>query len=167
MFFAISGFEAVSQNQYKNINNLLYRIGKTNNSKLIAEHFTDEIASLNKKDFQELALFFKDTSLTDVYSDCQNRKLKRGELAIIVADLADNMPYHNLTGIQNCILSFCKNNPNLIEYYFNYMEDKNYDTFCKKYNEYINSKEFVEHELFTYYSQIEKARKKLHRKNKK
>lgn len=167
MLFVISAFEAVSQNQYKNIDNLLYQIGKTNNSKLIAKDFTDEIASLDKDDLQTLTLFFKDTSTTDVYSDCQNRKLKRGELAIIVADLADNMPYHRLTGIQNCILSFCKDNPNLIEYYFNYMEGKNYDSFYKKYNEYLSSKEFEEHELFAYYSPIEKARKKLYLKIKK
>ena len=64
-----------------------------------------------------LSDFFSDSILTQVKSECNERSLNKGEIAIILADHIDRMPYALLTGVQNCLLEFCEDNPNLVEYY--------------------------------------------------
>ena len=90
-----------------------------------------------KKSLVYLAKFFDIPTQTIIYSDCQNRFLTKGEVAIIVADRIKMMPYYNLTGIQNCTLSYCENNSNLIEYYFSFI--KSYSEFQRKYYHYLKS----------------------------
>ncbi len=103
------------------INLRFYRVNKL----LLVDIGVSAIKFLNKKMLLKLtsfltylAKFFDIPTQTIIYSDCQNRFLTKGEVAIIVADRLKTMPYYNLTGIQNCTLSHCENNSNLIEYYF-------------------------------------------------
>ena len=105
-------------------------IAKSSNLKSIKKKY-------NKKALVYLAKFFDIPTKTNVYSTCQSRFLTKGEVAIIVADQIDRMPYAELTGIQNCTLQFCKKNPNLIEYYFSYI--KSYPEFQSKYYQYLKS----------------------------
>lgn len=67
-----------------------------------------------------LSEFFLDSNETKVYSDCLERYLTTGEIAIIIADRIDGMNYNKLTLVQNCLMEFCKGNTNLIEYYLPY-----------------------------------------------
>jgi len=64
-----------------------------------------------------LIQLFENNEKTTIYSDCQERHLRKGEIAIILTDRIERMPYFTVTGIQNCTLDFCKENPNWIEYY--------------------------------------------------
>jgi hypothetical protein len=66
-----------------------------------------------------LAELFTDTTPSKIYSECCKRLLLKGEIAIILADRIAGMPYFLLTGIENCTLQFCPNNPNRIEFYLN------------------------------------------------
>lgn len=86
-----------------------------------------------------LSLFFSDTTLTEVNSGCQGRILNKGEIAMIIADRIEMMPYSTLTGIQNCLMEFCEGNPNLIEYYFNFIKRDGVEKFQKRYVDWLNS----------------------------
>ena len=120
------------------INNLLIRISKTENSKEIAKTSdAKKILRYGKKALPLLSQFFTITELSNVYSDCEKRKLLKSEIAIIIADHIQRMPYFQLTGIQNCTLSHCEKNPNLIEYYFQYIGREKLDSFKKKYDDWL------------------------------
>ena len=54
--------------------------------------------------------FFTNSILSEIKSDCHNMILTKGELAIIVADRIEGMPFALLTKVQNCLLKFFKNN---------------------------------------------------------
>jgi hypothetical protein len=88
-----------------------------------------------------LAKHFSDTSVTQVISDCQNIYLTKGEIAIIIADRIEIMPYMMLTGIQNCILEFCRDNPNWVEYYLSAIRRDGVISFQKKYLNWLKSKD--------------------------
>lgn len=64
-----------------------------------------------------LSDLFIDSTETKVHSECNNRFLNKGELAIILSEQNYNLPYFKLTQIQNCTLNSCEGNPNLIECY--------------------------------------------------
>ena len=69
------------------INSLLEAIAKTSNSKDISK--TKEfksIAKYNKKVLPILGTFFMKSDETLTFSECANRQLTKGEIAIIVAD---------------------------------------------------------------------------------
>lgn len=88
-----------------------------------------------------LTKFFKDTTQTEIKSDCQGRFLNRGEVAIIIADHIEPMPYAAVTGIQNCLLEFCPNNSNAIEYYLSAIKRDGVALFYKRYIAWLNSDE--------------------------
>lgn len=139
---------AFSQSRQQ-VSALLDSIMTVKNSKGIAKTFAPDIAPYTKKTLPVLATFFADTTETNVYSECLERKLSRGELAIIVADLTESMPYYQVTGIQNCLLEFCKGNPNLIEYYLDGIKYKETADFIQKYTAWITSKEGKKYEGFS------------------
>ena len=122
-----------AQTKYE-IDFLLNKISETENSKSIVKiEETKQIMNFGKKILPILAEFFTDTIQTKVFSECQNRYLKKGEIAIIIADRIERMPYFTLTRIQNCILSFCENNPNWIEYYLWAINENGMELFKKNY----------------------------------
>ena len=127
------------------IENLLNGISKVENSKEITK--TEQAEKLIEHGWRilpTLAEFFTDQTLTNVESECHNRILKKGELAIIMADRIEGMPYFTLTGMQNCILTFCENNPNLVEYYFPAIMAQGNTKFQKKYNEWLASDDRID-----------------------
>ncbi|WP_272151344.1 hypothetical protein [Tenacibaculum aiptasiae] len=122
------------------INNLLDEISKIENSKEITN--TKEAKKLleyGSSTLPILAELFTDETRTSINSDCHNRNLNKGEVAIIIADKIHSMPYFILTGFQNCLMTFCEGNPNLIEYYFPKIIDLGVDNFQKKYNKWLLS----------------------------
>lgn len=124
------------------MDSLLNIIGEIENSKHISKtEETQKIIEIGANSLIILADFFTDQTKTNVYSDCQNRTLIKGEIAIIIADRIEGMPFAKLTGVQNCLLEFCKDNPNLIEYYFPWIAKDEAITFKQKYTEWLNSKE--------------------------
>lgn len=97
-----------------------------------------------------LSEFFLDSNKTKVYSDCLERYLTIGELAIIIADRIDGMNYYRLTLLQNCLAEFCNGNANLIEYYLPYIHESSLSDFKERYLLWIKSEEYVKsRHLFT------------------
>ena len=90
-----------------------------------------------------LSEFFLDSNKTKVYSDCLERYLTIGELAIIIADRIDGMNYYRLTLLQNCLAEFCNGNANLIEYYLPYIHESGLSDFKERYLLWIKSEEYV------------------------
>ncbi len=109
--------------------------------KMLHDRFVQQIIKEGNSNLQSLIDKFPDTTLSNVYSNCCNRYLSRGELAIIIADHIEKMPYFLLTGIQNCTMTFCPDNPNNIEYYLDVIKSRRgVHEFTKKYRQWVNSK---------------------------
>ena len=125
------------------IDSLLNEIAKTENSKEITKTVQAQgIIGFGKNSLLNLASFFTDKTLSQIKSECNKRYLTKGEIAIIMADQIQFMPYAKLTGIQNCTLSFCKDNPNLVEYYLAAIENTGVEVFQKKYIDWLKSDEY-------------------------
>ena len=89
-----------------------------------------------------LAANFTDTTLSKVFSNCTGRYLTKGEIAIILADRIETMPYFTLTGLQNCLLESCDDNPNFVEYYFYFIRVRGMTkAFQRRYVEWLSSVE--------------------------
>ncbi|HHC79349.1 MAG TPA: hypothetical protein ENK46_05665 [Flavobacteriia bacterium] len=124
------------------IDSLLNLISKTVDSKKIIETApAKKLIAYKEKVLPLLAEFFTDTTQTKVISTCQKRNLTKGELAIIIADNIELMPYFEITGVQNCLLTFCEKNPNLIEYYLWAIQQRRPKSFQKKYIAWLASEE--------------------------
>ena len=122
------------------INSLLNEISKTENSiGIVKTKQTEKIMAFGEKSLPILAELFTDSTLTEIKSECHNRNITKGELAIIIADRIKGMPFALLTGVQNCTMEFCKNNPNLIEYYLPWIEKDNGKSFKEKYISWLNN----------------------------
>ena len=133
-----------SQSKLK-LDSLLIPLLEIDNSKDIATTpQAKQIIQYGDKMLPILAVYFSDTTHTKIKSECQNVYLTKGEVAIILADRIELMPYATLTGVQNCILDFCKNNSNLIEYYLFAIRRVGAITFQKKYAEWLVSKDRTE-----------------------
>lgn len=122
------------------IDSLLNGISKTENSiGIVKTKQTEKIMAYGENSLPILAEFFTDSTMTEIKSDCNNRNLTKGELAIIIADRIKVMPFALLTGVQNCLLEFCENNPNLIEYYLPWIKEDGGKSFKEKYMDWLSS----------------------------
>lgn len=129
------------QTQFK-IDSLLTALYDIENSKELSKRPEGKlIISYGDKVLPMLTAYFTDTTLTEIKSDCQSLNLTKGEVAIILADRIEFMPYAKLTNIQNCLLEFCKDNPNLIEYYLYAIRRDNVKEFQDRYNKWLTSKD--------------------------
>ncbi|WP_139959908.1 hypothetical protein [Flavicella sediminum] len=120
-------------------------ISKIRNSKEITK--TEQAAKLigfGWRILPTLAEYFTDQTLTNIKSECQNRILNKGEVAIIVADRIEGMPYAKVTGIENCTLNFCENNANLIEYYLLFIQRDGIKKFQKNYLNWLVNNDRIE-----------------------
>lgn len=125
------------------IDSLLNEVSKTRNSKqIIKKTSAKKIIAFGESSLPILTIFFSDSTQTNIKSECQKRNITKGELAIIIADHIDRMPYALLTGVQNCLLKFCENNPNLIEYYFPWINGDGFSKFKDKYVNWL-SKDWI------------------------
>ena len=121
------------------IDSLLNGIVETENSKEITKNAQAiKIVAFGEKSLPILAEFFTDSTQTKIKSECHSRNLTKGEIAIIMADQIDRMPYALLTGVQNCLLEFCKDNPNLIEYYLPWINRDGFLNFKEKYTSWLS-----------------------------
>jgi len=128
-----------SQSKSK-LDSLLISLWKIDNSKnIISQPQAKEIIQYGEKVLPVLAAYFSDSTQTRIQSECQNLYLTKGEVAIILADRIELMPYAVLTGIQNCTLEFCKNTPNLIEYYLSAIRRDGVTSFQTKYVKWLAS----------------------------
>lgn len=137
--FIILNLSLFSAQTKEEFNKLINEISVDNSINIITTKESKQIISYGEKSLTLLAEFFTDETLTNVKSDCLERNLTKGEIAIILADGMQRMPYARLTGTQNCLLEFCKNNPNLIEYYFPFIQKNNAKLFTKKYRDWLKS----------------------------
>jgi hypothetical protein len=127
------------------IDSLLIGIAETENSKeIIKTEQALKIMAFGEKSLPILAEFFPDSTLTNVKSECRERNLKKGEIAIIMADHIERMPYATLTGVRNCFMTFCENNPNLIEYYLPWINRDGIEKFQTKYVNWLYDKEHLD-----------------------
>ena len=149
------------------IGNLLDGISKIENSKKIAQ--TEQAEKLIKYGWRilpTLAEFFTDQTLTSTKSECHDRILNKGEIAIIMADRIEGMPYARVTEIQNCTLDFCEKNANLIEYYLPYIKSNGIKEFQNNYMDWLVSDDRIDWTpLLTY--KTKKERRKIIRERKK
>ena len=142
LFTVLLHFNSSFSQTKSEIELLLNEIAKIENStQIIKTEQTQEILAYGEKSLPMLAELFTDSALTTITSECNNRVLTYGELAIIIADSIKRTPYAFLTGVQNCTLEFCENNPNLIEYYFHWIEKDGGKLFKEKYINWLNSDE--------------------------
>jgi hypothetical protein len=126
----------------QSIDSLLSPLYDMKNSKNLSKKTqAKQIINYGHKVLPILATFFTDTTQTKIKSDCQNIYLTKGEVAIILSDRIEMMPYATLTGIQNCLLSFCKDNPNWIEYYLYAIRRGGTKLFKEKYTSWLASKD--------------------------
>ncbi len=124
------------------INSLLNGISATENSVGITKtKQAEKIIAFGQNSLPILAEFFSDSTLTKVKSDCQKRNLTKGEIAIIMADRIEIMPYGLLTGVQNCLSEFCEDNPNWIEYYLSWIKADGIENFKIKYSNWLHDEE--------------------------
>lgn len=122
------------------IENLLDGISKIENSREITKtEQAEKLIEYGWRILPTLAEFFTDQTLTNVKSECNDRILSKGEIGIIVADRIEGMPYARVTGIQNCTLTFCEKNANLIEYYLPFIKSNGIEKFQENYLNWLAS----------------------------
>ena len=93
------------------LDSLLIPIVETGNSKdIITIPQAKEIIQYGDKVLPALAAYFSDTTQTGIKSECQNLYLTKGEIAMILADRIELMPYNTLTVnlAQACGLGRCR-----------------------------------------------------------
>ena len=124
----------------REVDSLLSEVCSTKDSKnIIKSGPAKKLIAYGTKLLPVLTDFFNDTTLTKVTSSCQGRFLSKGEVAIILADKIESMPYYIVTGVQNCLMTFCENNPNRIEFYLYAIKHHGVALFSKKYTAWLNS----------------------------
>lgn len=124
------------------VDSLLTTLYTTKNSKYLSTQAEGRrLISYGEKILPFLANRFTDTTLTAIKSECQEFMLTKGEVAIIVADRIEMMPYAQLAYMQNCELEFCKDNPNLVEYYIHAIRRITVKKFQDRYFDWLKSKE--------------------------
>ncbi|WP_430426268.1 hypothetical protein [Maribacter litoralis] len=154
IFLVVSQNFVFSQTEME-IDSLLQKIAETENSRGILKTVqAEKIISYGESSLPILSDFFTDSTETKVFSECQARNLSKGELAIIMADGIDRMPYMRITGIQNCLLTYCENNPNWIEYYLFAINRDGLNNFQTKYKDWL-----------AYLKLSDKKKRKVERKN--
>lgn len=131
----------VSGQTNKSISSLLDGLtGKSEN--ISGDSSVKRFLATGDKVLPDLAMKFTDTKASAVFSDCVDRYLTMGELAIILADHIEAMPYYHLTGTQNCTLESCENNPNFVEYYLESIRFRGATaTFQQRYLDWLKSPE--------------------------
>ncbi|MBC7949669.1 MAG: hypothetical protein H7Y42_17415 [Chitinophagaceae bacterium] len=113
-----------------------------NSAEIINHQNAKTIMSYGVEALPTLATIFADGTITTIYSNCHNRLLKKGEIAIILADHIESIPYFSLIGLQNCMLESCPDNPNFVEYYLDFMARRGmHKTFARDYAFWLRSAE--------------------------
>ncbi len=148
------------------IGNLLDGISTIGNSKEITKtEQAEKLIEYGWRILPTLAEFFTDQTSTNIKSECHDRILNKGEVAIIMADRIEGMPYARVTEIQNCTLNFCEKNANLIEYYLPYIRSNGIEEFQKNYMDWLASDDRIDWTpLLTY--ETKKERRKVIRERK-
>jgi len=143
-FIIFMVFEIGFSQTKSEINTFLNRIGENveNSKDIIENENAQTIIKSGDKSILILTEFYNVKTETKTYSDCLNRKLNISEVAIILTDKivlnsGTIFPYFQLTGIQNCTLTFCDKNPNLIEYYLEAINEKGTEKFKSNFLEWF------------------------------
>lgn len=131
------------------IEKLLIDVCRVSDSKdIIRDKSAMQISDYQDKSLNILTDFFIDDSKTEVYSKCLKRKLNRGEVAIILCDRIEIMPYFQLIKMQNTGLSFCKDNPNFVEPYLDIIKKQSTKAFQEKYVKWLHSEERMNTKIY-------------------
>lgn len=113
----------------------------TTNSKSITDNsIANSIQERGRPMLPLLMKHLSDTTETCIYSDCIGRNLRLGEVVFTILESVDGIPYFLITGIENCTLTFCDDNPNGIEYYFPAeFDSKRLSRYASNYEEWYYS----------------------------
>ncbi len=141
LMFFISNLSLFFAQTKEDFHQLINKISIENSVDIIKTNEAKKIIAYKEKSLPILVNFFTNNTSTNIKSECLKRNLTQGEIAIIIADRIEKMPYFQLTSIQNCTLEFCKNNPNLIEYYFSFIDKDNRKIFTEKYIDWLKTTE--------------------------
>ena len=138
----VLGFQLNAQSKHE-ISSLIDVISsEVDSSQFIARHkSSNSILKYGALAIPVLVELFENDEKTRIYSACQEKFLSKGEVAIILADRIERMPYAIVTRIQNCTLQFCENNLNLIEYYLWAIQRDGVQVFIGRYKTWFNSEE--------------------------
>ncbi len=117
------------------------------------------IISFGEKALPVLAVSFTDSTISNNKSRCQQKYLTKGEIAILLADLIEPIPYSTVTGAPSCELFFCQENSVLIEYYLPAIKAYGLENFKKKYLLWLVSNEREEWKIDAQQT-VKKERKK-------
>lgn len=124
------------------IEDLLTGVYRVHDSKdIIKDEYALKISDYGEAALDILPDFFLDDSKTEVYSECLKRKLTKGEIAIILCDRIEIIPYFQLIDMQNFGLSFCQDNPNFVESYLNTIKKQSAKKFKERYVLWLHSEE--------------------------
>lgn len=122
------------------VDSLLQEIGTIKDSKnIIKTNQAIQIMVFKDSALPVLAELFTDTTPTQIHSECQDRTLTKGEIAVILADRILPMPFAVLIGVQNCLMIYCDNNPNRVEYHLDILQRKEMVNFQNTYKEWLTS----------------------------
>lgn len=133
------------------IEDLLIEVSKVPDSKdIIKNQSALKISDYHDEALNILPDFFTDDTKTNVYSKCLKRKLTKGELAIILCDRIEIIPYFELINMRNFALSFCKDNPNFVEPYLDIIKKQSVKKFQERYVQWINSEERTSTKIYAY-----------------
>ena len=86
-----------------------------------------------------------DTTLTEIYNSCSKNNFKIGDIAFLLINDIEQIPYSTVTNTQWCLVGQCGKLP---DYFFNYLELNRLE-FQLKYRKYyysIKRQEFLKHE---------------------
>lgn len=140
-------FQVSFSQQNDNLNYFLDEISQLENSKEILNDKNSQIIIQKGIEMlMPLSDTFTDFTITSVKSECQDKFLTKGEISIILADHILKMSYFLVTGIRNCLMTFCEDNPNLIEYYLDAIDRKGVSKFKEDYQKWLKkTKAFKEY----------------------
>lgn len=139
----ILGSNLVFGQSKKEIENLLIDVCNVSDSRDIIRNKSTMQISDYQESLNILPDFFTDDSKTEVYSKCLKRNLNRGEVAIILCDRIEIIPYFKLIKLQEVGFLLCKNNPNFVEPYLDIIKKQSIKTFQEKYIKWLDSEERV------------------------
>lgn len=167
LLFCIFNLSAFQAQTCQEVNTLLTAISQVENSKEISQSEAGQkLIACGEGALRVLPDFFNDPTPTEVYSDCQNRNLTKGEVAIIMADRLDRMPYGTLTGVQNCTLTFCEGNANFIEYYLPWIVKDGVTAFTERYREWLEDPDRIEFAPFSGRREKRARKRRINKYNK-
>ncbi|WP_430909597.1 hypothetical protein [Maribacter sp. 2-571] len=102
---------------------------------------TQKIIAYGESALPILVNLFTNNDASNNRFRCERSFLTKGEIAIIIADLIEPIPYTKVTGALSCDLDFCTEHSVSIANYLPAIKTYGTQNFQKKYRDWLNSPE--------------------------